>query len=176
MIGNISCWSNQAEVDAQKAEFAELQEHSYLNYLRVLTPSNRRSAIFDLAYLTWGTDDPKFLTDRQLHAATTRLGIADFGYFDYTVGLVEFDGDQCKVPITYELYGYLHEEEEMLVAELGDGVLEPKYYLQIQILACVNDKAPSSASDIGCELSIENMCLSIVPIEDYERKNLMIVS
>lgn len=177
MIGTVTCWSNQTEVDAQKAEFAELQEHSYLNYLRVLTPSNRPSAIFDLACLTWGTDDPKFLTYPQLNAAAKSLGIAHLSHADLTVGPVEFEGDHCKVPITYELYGYLHGKDELIAAKsIDDEILDAKYFVQIQILASVSDTVSASTSDIGCELSIGNMWFSIVPIEDYEQKNLMIVS
>jgi hypothetical protein len=80
------------------------------------------------------------------------------------------------VPITYEFGGYLHGKDELSAAKsIDDEALDTNYYVQIQILACVSDKAPTSASDIGCELSIENMWFSILPIDDYEHSDLTIV-
>jgi hypothetical protein len=177
VIDEVSCWSNQAEVDAEQKALADSQKNGYVNYLRMLTPLNRRNAIFDLAHLTWGIDDPKFLTHPQLCAASTALGIAHLGYLHHTVGPVELEGDRCKVPITYEFGGSLHGKDELLAAKsIDDEVLDTKYYIKIQMLACVSDTPPTSTSDIGCELSIENMWFSIVPIEDYEQSDLTIVS
>jgi hypothetical protein len=177
MIDNVSCWSNQAEVDAEKEALADSQKNGYVNYLLALTPRNRRSAIFDLAQLKWGIENPTFLTHARLSAAAIALGIADFGYFHHTVGPVELEGNRCKVPITYEFGGSLYGKDELLAAKsIDDEVLDTKYYIQVQILACISDTAPTSTSDIGCELSIENMWFSILPIEDYEQSDLMIVS
>jgi hypothetical protein len=176
IIDHVSCWSNQAEVHAEKEALTDSQKNGYVNYLRMLTPLNRCNAIFDLAHLTWEIDSPKFLTHPQVSAAATALGIADFGYFHHTVGPVEFEGDHCKVPITYEFGGYFHGKDELSAAKsIDDEVLDTKYYVQVQILACVSDTAPTSTSDIGCELSIENLWFSIVPIEDYEHSDLTIV-
>ena len=33
----------------------------YLDYLKALLPQQRREAVFDLAELAWGTNNPKFL-------------------------------------------------------------------------------------------------------------------
>jgi hypothetical protein len=130
-----------------------------------------------LAYFTWGTDDPKFLSHPQFRTTVMTLGIAHLGQADLTVGSVEFEGKRCKVPITYELCGYLHGKDELLAAKsIDDEVLDAKYFVQVQILASVSDKAITSTSDIGCELSIENMWFSIVPIDDYEHSELTIVS
>ena len=81
------------------------------------------------------------------------------------------------MPITYEFSGWLYGKDELLAAKsIDDETLDSEYYVQIQILACVSDKTPTSTGDNGCEFSIENMWFSIVPIEDYELSNLMIVS
>jgi hypothetical protein len=176
MIANVSCWSNQAEVGAEKEAMADLQKNGYVNYLRMLTPLNRRNAIFDLAERVWGSDDPKFLTHAQLGATATALGIARLGYLGHTVGPVALEGDRCRVPITYE-FGDSPRKDELLAAKsIDDEILDTKYYIKIQMLVCVSDTAAIGASDIGCELSIENMWFSIVPIEDYEQSRLAIVS
>ena len=61
----------QAEVDAEQETLADSQKNGYVNYLRMLTPLNRRNAIFGLAHLTWEIDNPKFLTHPQVSAAAT---------------------------------------------------------------------------------------------------------
>ena len=182
MVGTVTCWSNQAEVDAQKAEFADLQKAEFLNYLRTLTPLNRRNAIFELAYLTWGTDNPRFLAHPQLSAAITQLGIHDLGYGHHEVGLVELERNHCAAPITYQLYGYLADsdpeyfdaveayEQYRRIEEFE--VSEAKYYIQVHILACITR---TSTGDIGAEISIENLWFSIMPIDDHERTRLLIV-
>jgi hypothetical protein len=182
MVGTVTCWSNQAEVDAQKAEFAHLQKAEFLNYLRTLTPVNHRSAIFELARLTWGTDNPSFLGHPQLSAAITQLGIHDLGYGHHEVGLVELETNYCAAPITYQLYGYLADSDPEYFGSVEAyeqyrrieefEAPEAKYYIQVHILACIT---PSSTGDIGAELSIENMCFSIVPEKD-EPTNVIIVS
>ena len=182
MVGTVTCWSNQAEVDAQKAEFADLQKSEYLNYLRTLRPLNRRHAIFKLAHLTWGTDNLRFLAHPQLSAAIAKLGIHDLGYGHHEVGSIELERDHCTAPITYQLYGYLEDSDPgycdaveaykqyRRIEEFETP--EAKYYIQVQILAWIT---PSSTSDSGAEISIENMWFSIIPIDDYERKSLLIV-
>jgi hypothetical protein len=169
IIDHVSCWSNQAEVHAEKEALTDSQKNGYVNYLRMLTPLNRCNAIFDLAELKWGIDNPKFLIHPELSAAAMALGIAHLGYADLTVGPVEFEGERCKVPITCELCGFLHGKDELLAAKsIDDEVLDAKYFVQVQILASVSDTAPTGTSDIGCELSIENMWFSILPIDDYK--------
>jgi hypothetical protein len=176
MVGTVRCSSNQSEVDAEKELLAGLQKNGYVNYLRALTPLKQCSAIFHLAELTWGIDNPKFLTHPQLSAAARTLGIAYLDYCDHQVGPVELERDRCTVPIMYSLYGSLHDKDELLASKSPDDeVLDTEYSMQVHILASISDKAPTSSSDIGCELSIENMWFSIIPIEDYEQKNLMIV-
>jgi hypothetical protein len=182
MVGTVTCWSNQAEVDAQKAEFANLRKAGYLNYLRTLTPLNRRNAIFELANITWGTDNPRFLAHPQLSAAIKKLGINDLGYGHHEVGVVELDRNHCAAPVTYQLYGYFADSDSGYFDTVEAykqyrrieefEVSEAKYYIQVHILACIT---PTSTGDIGAEISIENLRFSIVPIDDHERTSLLIV-
>jgi len=182
MVGTVKCWSNQAEVDAQKAALANLRKVEYLNYLRTLTPLNRRNAIFELADITWGTHNPRFLAHPQLSAAIKKLGIHDLGYAHHEVGAVELDRNHCIVPITYQLYGYLADSDpgyfDPVEAYKQYRRIDPfeaseaKYYTQVHILACIT---PASTGDIGAEISIENMWFSITPTEDHERTSLLMV-
>jgi hypothetical protein len=177
MVGTVTCWTNQGEVDAEKRALNDLQKDGYVNYLRALTPLKQRNAIFGLAHLTWGIDKPKFLSQPQLAAATMKSGIAELGYFHHTVGLVEIEGNRCKVPIIYEFGGHLHDKDELLAAKsIDDEVLDTKYCIQVQILACISDRAPTGTADVAGGLSVEDMSFSIIPIEDHEVTNLMIVS
>ena len=43
----------------------------YLDYIKALMPQQRREAIFDLAQLAWGTDNPRFLDHPKLAPRVT---------------------------------------------------------------------------------------------------------
>jgi len=175
MVGSVTCWTNQDEVDAEKAVLGDLQKkNGYINYLRALTPLQRRSAIYDLAALTWPMANPEFLSHPELRAAAIELGISDLSCADHEVGPIELSGDRCTVPIKYSVYGYPSGLEAVSLEDLED--CGAKYYVEVQILACISDRAPTGTNDIGSELSIEDMSFSFLPIEEHVAKNLMVVS
>jgi hypothetical protein len=168
MLGTVTCSSNQGEVDAEKRILNDLQKHGYVDYLRALTPLKRSDAICDLAKHTWETEDSKFLSHPQLAAALRQSSIADLIYSETECGPVELQEDRCTAPITYKLYGFFPKEE--------NENSEAKYYVEVHILACISDRAPSGSADVAGGLSVEDMSFSIIPIEDHETTNLMIVS
>ena len=90
--------------------------------------------------------------------------IADLIHSDTECGPVELQEDRCTAPLTYKLYGFFPKEE--------DESSEAKYYVEVHILACISDRAPDGTGG----LSVEDMSFSIIPIEDHEVTNLMIVS
>jgi hypothetical protein len=106
MVGTVTCWTNRGEVDAEKRALNDLQKDGYVNYLRALTPLKRSDAICDLAELTWGTDNPKFLSNPQLAAALRQSSIADLILSGTESGPVELQEDRCTAPIMYKLYGF----------------------------------------------------------------------
>jgi hypothetical protein len=79
----------------------------YLDYIKALARQQRRDAIFDLARLAWGTNNPKFLDCPKIASELDRLGISELAEGDLAcqVGPVEFDGRRCTAPLTYSLYG-----------------------------------------------------------------------
>jgi hypothetical protein len=168
MVGTVTCWTNQGEVDAEKRALNDLQKDGYVNYLRALTPLKRSNAICDLAEHTWGTDNPKFLSHPQLAAALRQPSIADLIHSATECGPVELQEDRCTASIMYKLYGFFPKEE--------DESSEAKYYVEVHILACISDRAPAGTGDVAGGLSVEDMWFSIIPIEDHEATNLMIVS
>jgi hypothetical protein len=168
ILGTLICSSNQAEVEAEKRALNDLQKDGYVSYLRALTPLKRSDAICDLAKNTWETENRKFLSHPQLSAALRRFSIADLIYSETECGPVELQEDRCTAPITYKLYAFFPKEE--------DESSEAKYYVEVHILACISDRAPSGTADVAGGLSVEDMSFSIIPIEDHETTNLMIVS
>ncbi len=120
-------------------------------------PQQRRDAIFDLAQLSWGTDNPRFLDHPKLAPELQRLGISGLGTADrcHQVGPVEFKRGRCTAPLTYPLYG----EGELSKYDEGDL----GYFVEVHILAGIGNK-PSGGGDI----SIENMWFRIDSIDDPE--------
>jgi len=167
MVGTVTCATNQDEVKAEEEALSALKEDGYLNYLRALTPAKRCNAVFDLADLTWGIDNPKFLSHPQLTVSLMQSGI-DLVYSEHEVGPVELDGDHGTASITYTFYGFLSTGEE----EIPEAIS----CVEIDILACVSDRSASDSDDVDAQLTIKGLWFSIIPIEDHEEGNLMIVS
>src|SRR5260370_7203581 len=44
MVGTVTCWTNQGELDAEQLPLSDLQQDVYINYLRALTPLKRSTA------------------------------------------------------------------------------------------------------------------------------------
>jgi hypothetical protein len=167
MVGTVTCVTNQDEVKVEKEALSDLKEDGYLNYLQVLTPGKRRDAISDLADLTWGTDNPKFLSHPQLTIALMQSGI-DLIYSEHEVGPVELYGDRGTAPIRYTFYGYLPTGKE----ETSEAIC----CVEVDIFARVSERSASGSDDVGAELAINGLWFSIIPIEDHEQTSLMIVS
>jgi hypothetical protein len=162
MIGTLTCLSNQEESRARRRlvlaginpDTLETVSHNvemsrnilYLDYIKALMPQQRRDAIFDLAQLAWGTDNPKFLDHPRLAHELQKLGISELGEAcqGHWVGPVEFNGGRCTAPLTYPLYG---EGELSKYEENGLG-----FFVEVHILVGIGNK-PSGGGDI----SIENM-------------------
>src|ERR1700730_8954588 len=123
MIGTLTCSSTQEQSHVRRRlvlagidpETLETVGHNvemsrkilYLDYIKALMPQQRRDAIFGLAQLAWGTDNPRFLDHPKLAPELQRLGIAELGIADqcHEVGPVEFRGGRCTATLTYPLYG-----------------------------------------------------------------------
>jgi hypothetical protein len=129
----------------------------YLDYIKALMPQQRRDAIFDLAQLAWGTNNPRFLDHPKLAPELQRLGISGLNTADrcHEVGPVEFRGGRCTATLTYPLYG-----EDDLWKDDEDDL---GYYVEVHILARIGNK-PSGGGDI----SIEEMWFRIDSINDPE--------
>jgi hypothetical protein len=173
MIGTLACSSGQEESRSRRrlglaginpdtletlSYTAELSlKIPYLDYIKALLPQQRREAIFDLARLAWGTDNPQFLNHPKLVPELHRLGISGLAqtYEALQVGPVEFKGRRCTAPLTYTLYG---EGEWSKYDEGGFG-----YVVEVHILAGIDNK-PSGGGDI----SIENIWFRIDSIDDQE--------
>jgi hypothetical protein len=129
----------------------------YLDYVKALMPQQRCDAIYALADLAWGTDNPRFLDHPKLAAELQRLGISELNTGDrcHEVGPVEFKGGRCTATLTYPLYGEhdLWKDDEN---DLG-------YYVEVHILVRIGNK-PSGGGDI----SIEEMWFRIDSINDPE--------
>jgi hypothetical protein len=173
MIGTLTCSSTQEQSRVRRRlalagidpETLETVSHNvemsrktlYLDYIKALMPQQRRDAIFDLAQLSWGTDNPRFLDHPKLAPELQRLGISELGTPDrcHQVGPVEFNGGRCTAPLTYYLYG----EDELSKYDEGDL----GYFVEVHILAGIGNK-PSG----GGNISIENMWFRIDSIDDPE--------
>jgi hypothetical protein len=167
MVGTVTCVTNQDEVNAEKEALSDLKEDGYLNYLRVLTPGKRRDAVSDLADLTWGIDNPEFLNHPQLAIALMQSGL-NLIYSEHEVGPVELYGDHGTAPITYTFYGYLAKGKE----ETSEAIC----CVEIDMFVCVSDPSASGSDGVGAQLTIKDLSFSMIPIEDHEQANLMIVS
>lgn len=167
MVGTVTCVTNQDEVKAEEEALSDLKKDGYLSYLRALTPAKRCNAVFDLADLTWGIDNPKFLSHPQLTIALMQSGI-DLIYSEHEVGPVELYGDHGTAPITYTFYGYLPKGNE----EASEAIC----CVEVDIFACVSDRSASGSDDVGAQLTVKDLWFSMIPIEDHEQTNLMIVS
>ena len=173
MIGTLTCLSNREKSHSRSRlvlaginpDTLETVSHNvkmsrnilYLDYIKALMPQQRRDAIFDLAQLAWGTDNPKFLDHPKLAHELQKLGISELGEADrcHEVGPVEFNGGRCTAPLTYPLYG---EGELSKYEENGLG-----YFVEVHILAGIGNK-PSGGGDI----SIENMWFRTALIDGPE--------
>jgi hypothetical protein len=173
MIGTLTCSSTQekpcvrrrlvlAGIDPETLKTvghdAKMSRKTlYLDYIRALMPQQRRDAIFDLAQLAWGTDNPRFLDHPKLAAELQRLGISELYTGDrcHEVGPVEFKGGRCTATLTYPLYG-----EDDLWKDDEDDL---GYYVEVHILARIGNK-PSGGGDI----SIEEIWFRIDSINDPE--------
>jgi len=167
MVGTVTCATNQDEVKAEKEALSDLKKEGYLSYLRALTPAKRRDAVFDLADLAWGIDNPKFLSHPQLTIALMQSGI-DLIYSEHEVGPVELYRDHGTAPITYTFYGYLPKGTE----ETSEAIC----CVEVDIFARVSERSASGSDDVAAELAINGLWFSIIPIEDHEQTSLMIVS
>jgi hypothetical protein len=172
MIGTLTCSSTQEQsrvrrrlvLDGIDPETLETVSHNvemsrktlYLDHIKVLMPQQRREAIYDLAQLAWGTDNPRFLDHPKLAPELQRLCISELGIADqcHEVGPVEFRGGRCTATLTYPLYG----EDDLWHDENCFG-----YYVEVHILAGIVNK-PSGDGDI----SIEDMWVRIDSIDDPE--------
>jgi hypothetical protein len=116
----------------------------YLDYIKALMPQQRRDAIYDLAQLAWGIDNPRFLDHPKLAPELLRLGISKLGIVDrcIEVGPVEFKGERCTATLTYPLYG---EGDLSKYDEDGFG-----YYVEVHILAGIANKPSGS-----CQRSVK---------------------
>jgi hypothetical protein len=173
MIGTLTCSSTQEQLRVRRRlvlagidpETLETVGHNvgmpqkalYLDYIKALMPQQRRDAIFDLAQLVWGTDNPRFLDHPKLASELKRLGISELGAADrcHQVGPVEFKGERCTATLTYPLYG----EDDLW----KDDDEDLGYYVEVHILARIGNK-PSGGGDI----SIEEMWFRIDSINDPE--------
>jgi hypothetical protein len=160
MIGTLICSSTQEQSRVRRRlvlagidpETLETVGHNvemsrktlYLDYIKALMPQQRRDAIFDLAQLAWGTDNPRFLDHPKLAPELQRLGISELGTADrcHQVGPVEFKGGRCTAPLTYPLYG---KGDVSKYDEDGFG-----YYIEVHILAGIGNK-PSGGGNISIE-------------------------
>ena len=167
MVGTVTCATNHDEVKAEEEALSDLKKEGYLSYLRALTPAKRRDAVFDLADLAWGIDNPKFLSHPQLTIALMQSGI-DLIYSEHEVGPVELYRDHGTAPITYTFYGYLPKGTE----ETSEAIC----CVEVDIFARVSERSASGSDDVGAELAINGLWFSIIPIEDHEQTSLMIVS
>jgi hypothetical protein len=173
MIGTLTCSSTQeqsrvrrrlalAGIDPETLKTVghdvEMSRKTlYLDYIESLLPQQRRDAIYILAQLVWGTDNPRFLHHPKLAPELQRLGISELGIADrcHEVGPVEFRGGRCTATLTYPLYG----EDDLW----KDGEDDLGYYVEVHILARIGNK-PSGGGDI----SIEEMWFRIDSINDPE--------
>jgi hypothetical protein len=137
----------------------------YLDYIKGLLPQQRRDAIFELAELEWGTDNPKFLAQPKLARELQRLGISALGEIDkcHEVGPVEFKGGQCTAPLTYYLYG---EGEASKYDEGGFG-----YFVEVHILASIANKPGAGGGDI----SIQDIWWRIESIDDLQGDEILLI-
>jgi hypothetical protein len=128
----------------------------YLDYLKTLMPQQRRDAIFELARLTWGNDNPQFLDHPRLANELAKLGIRDLRITDLCehVGPVEFKTGRCTAPLTYPLYG---DGEASKYDEGGLG-----YFVEVHILASFGNKSEAGGGDI----SVQDMWWRIESIDD----------
>ena len=173
MIGTLTCSSTQeqsrvrrrlvlAGIDPETLKTVghdgEMSRKTlYLDYIKALMPQQRRDAIFDLAQLAWGTDNPRFLDHPKLAPELRRLGISELNTADqcHEVGPVEFRGGRCTATLTYPLYG-----EDDLWKDDEDDL---GYYVEVHILARIGNK-PSGGGDIA----IEEIWFRIDSIDDPE--------
>jgi hypothetical protein len=173
MIGTITCSSTQEQSRVRRRlvlagidpETLETVGHNvemprktlYLDYIKALLPQQRRDAIFVLAQLAWGTDNPRFLDHPKLAPELQRLSISKLGTTDqcHQVGPVEFKGGRCTASLTYPLYG----EGDLSKYDEDDF----GYYVEVHILAGIGNK-PSGGGDI----SIEEMWFRMDSIDDPE--------
>jgi hypothetical protein len=171
MIGTLTCSTDEEKSHSRKRlvsaginpDTLETVSHNvemsrnipYLDGLQAFMPQQRREAIFDLAELAWGIDNPKFLDHSELASELQKLGIWDLRGPEPLpeVGPVEFNRGRCTVPLTYYLYG---DSELSKYDERSLG-----YYVEVHILAAIGNK-PSGGGDI----SIQNMWFRIDSIDD----------
>jgi hypothetical protein len=166
MIGTVTCIGNQDVVDAEKEAFDEVKKTGYLNYLRALTPDKQRDAIWDLSVVVWGTDDAEFLKYGELGTALMQQGV-ELLYSEHEVGPVQLYDDYGTASMSYTLYGYPPEEQ--------DEISEAERCIGVNILACIKEVCQSDSSDARPQLLIKELCFSIIPAEDHEQRELMIV-
>ena len=123
LIGTLACSSTQEQscrarrlvaagidpktLDTVRHHAEKLPHILYSDYLKALTPQQRRDAIFELSERAWGTDNPKFLGHPKLAQELQELGISDLREpnWCHQIGPVEFSGERCTAPLTYYLYG-----------------------------------------------------------------------
>jgi hypothetical protein len=181
IIGTLACQSNQEESGARRRlEFAginpdtlETVSHdqemslriSYLDYINVLMPQQRRDAIFELAGLVWGTDNPQFLDHPKLADELARLGIWNLDEVNecHMVGPVEFQQGRCTAPLTYPLYG---EGKASKYDEDGVG-----YVVEVHILAEIANKPGA----VGGAMSIEDIWWRIESIDDPQGNEIPLI-
>jgi hypothetical protein len=167
MIGTVTCIGNQALVNPEKEALSELKKRGYLNYLRALTPEKQRDAVWHLSDVAWGTDDAEFLKDGELGTALTHAGV-DLIYSEHEVSPVQIYDDYGTASMSYTFYGYPRKEQ--------DEISEAICCLEVNILACISDVLEIGSDDVGAELTIKELCFSIMSIEQEEERTLMIVS
>jgi hypothetical protein len=172
MIGTLRCLSDQEKSGSRRRlelagidpDTLETVSHNvevsrrvlYLDYLRALMPQQRRDAIFELAWITWGTASPPLLDHAGLAAELAWLGIWHLGIADkcHAVGPVEFKEGRCTAPLTYPLYG------EGEASKYGEGGLG--YFVEVHILAGIGNKPGAAGGDI----SIQDLWWRIESIDD----------
>jgi hypothetical protein len=141
------------ETVAYDAEVA--RKMPYLDYLRSLLPQQRREAIFDLAGLAWGKDNPLFMSHPKLASELRRLGIRELGIADprYEVGPIEFAGGGATAPVLYPLYGG-GKDSQYDKGGLG-------YYVPVHILAGIGNK-----SGVGGDIWVQDLWFRVESIDD----------
>jgi hypothetical protein len=167
MIGTVTCVGNQGVVNAEKEALSELKKGGYLNYLRALTPDKQRDALWDLSVVTWGLDNAGFVCHGQVGRALGQAGI-ELIYSEHEVGPVQLAGDYGTASMSYTFYGYPAVKEE--------EISEAACCVEVHILASISDVLESGIKDVGAQLTIKELCFSIMPVQDHEQRTLMIVS